>query len=165
MIYGSLQQLDEQLPQSPQIVRAFQWLRRVVAGEGEILQRLESLEPGATQRVEIDGEAIFANLMCYETTPACEKLEAHRKYADIQYIYRGSEGLAWAPVGQLAEVDPYDPAKDVAFYRPNEHVVELRLPAGHVVCLYPSDAHGLGFTPGHRDGRERVQKIVVKVAL
>ncbi|MFS8615094.1 YhcH/YjgK/YiaL family protein, partial [Limnochorda sp.] len=101
MIYCSIHQVAEQLPQSPRFMRALQWLQRAVAGKDDTLQMLSSLEPGSSRRVEIEGDAIFANLMCYETTPECAKLESHRKYCDIQYIHRGTEGLAWAHLDDL----------------------------------------------------------------
>lgn len=165
MIYCSLNQVEHQLPQSPRIARALQWLQQAVAGKDDTLQLLSSLEPGSSKRVEIEGDAIFANLMCYETTPECEKLESHRKYCDIQYVHRGTEGLAWADLDELDVLDPYDPVRDLAFYHVNDRVIELALPAGKVACLLPSDGHGLGFTAGHHDRRERVEKIVIKVAL
>ena len=43
-------------------------------------------------RVDIDGDAVFANVQEYDTVPAEEKqLEAHRRYYDVQFVVSGEE--------------------------------------------------------------------------
>ena len=61
---------------------ALEWLASADAG---------ALTPG--QRVDIDGDNVFATLFEVDTLPpeAC-KLECHQNYADIQYLLSGMEG-------------------------------------------------------------------------
>lgn len=51
----------------------------------------------AGQRVDIDGDNVFATLFEVDTLPpeAC-KLECHQNYADIQYLLSGMEGAGYA---------------------------------------------------------------------
>ena len=65
---------------------ALEWLASADAG---------ALTPG--QRVDIDGDNVFATLFEVDTLPpeAC-KLECHQNYADIQYLLSGMEGAGYA---------------------------------------------------------------------
>lgn len=166
MILCTLNQAGRQLPKWPRIEPALKWLRSVVAGENDVLSKLGAMTPGTSQRIAIDGDEVFANLMCYETTPILEKLESHRAYCDIQYIHRGVEGLAWADFEQLAVLEPYDAAMDAAFYPvADDVIIKLPFTAGNVAFIFPCDAHGLGFTIAPQGSSERIEKIVIKVAL
>ena len=47
-------------------------------------------------RIEIDGENIFALLQRYETkNPEHAAWESHRKYIDIQYMVSGAENMGF----------------------------------------------------------------------
>ena len=48
---------------------------------------------------EIDGENIFALVNEYNTKDESEgKLEAHKKYIDVQFVAKGSELMGYAPL-------------------------------------------------------------------
>ena len=66
---------------------ALEWLASADVG---------ALTPG--QRVDIDGDNVFATLFEVDTLPpeAC-KLECHQNYADIQYLLSGMEGAGLCP--------------------------------------------------------------------
>ena len=65
--------------------RALEWMAHVDHN---------SLTP--SQRVDIDGDNIYATLFTVDTLPAHEaKLETHRQYADIQYVLEGGEKVGY----------------------------------------------------------------------
>ena len=85
---------------------ALEWLASADAG---------ALTPG--QRVDIDGDNVFATLFEVDTLPpeAC-KLECHQNYADIQYLLSGMEGAGYAlPDAELHALSEYDPKGDIQF--------------------------------------------------
>ena len=102
-------------------------------------------------RVDIDGDAVFANVQEYDTVPAEEKqLEAHRRYYDMQF----------APLEGLAKVQPFDEDADFGLYCTPERPSSIVLRAGDVAVLAPEDAHKPGCA---LDAPCCVRKIVVKV--
>lgn len=110
-------------------------------------------------RHEIDGDEVYAMVQTYETTPAAEKrFEAHRAYADIQYVASGSEIIYWQRIDRLSPDGSYDADKDCAFYADGE-CVPLPLSAGDFTVLFPQDAHKPGCNSAPIGS---VRKIVVK---
>jgi YhcH/YjgK/YiaL family protein len=93
------------------------------------------------------------------TRPAAEApLEAHRAYIDVQVVLEGVDTLGWAPVAACREIaQPYDPAKDIVFFRDAPQAL-LQLLPGQLAVFFPEDAHAplIG-------GGERIRKVVVKV--
>jgi YhcH/YjgK/YiaL family protein len=116
----------------------------------------------ADGRYEIDGDAVFALVQRYQTVTGGEpEFEAHRKYADVQFIAGGTEVIGWAPLARLSVTRPYDAQKDACFggaagWSP------LRLEAGELAVFFPEDAHAPRLAAG---GTAAVIKIVVKVAV
>ena len=119
---------------------------------------IEALPPG---RIEIDGTALFAMIQGYETKPVQEgKLEAHRKYIDIQVVLKGEEALGYAPLGGQPVAKVFDTEKDVGFYTGTSCLTILC--KGMFAILFPQDAH----LPGRLvDKPSFVKKIVVKIAV
>lgn len=114
------------------------------------------------QRVEIEGESIYARFQRYTSTPRDGRFyEAHRRYIDIQYIASGSERILVTDLAGLEEQTPYDRERDVAFYHQTAGT-DLLLRAGDFAIFYPHDAH-LPMIPA-ADPAE-VRKVVVKVAV
>ena len=115
----------------------------------------------ALGRVDIDGDAVFANVQEYDTVPAEEKqLEAHRRYYDVQFVVSGEEVMQYAPLEGLAKVQPFDEDADFGLYCTPERPSSIVLRAGDVAVLAPEDAHKPGCAVGEPG---RVRKIVVKV--
>lgn len=111
------------------------------------------------ERHEIDGADVYYIVQEYEARPM-EKtaLEAHRVYADIQYIYSGREKIGYAPLKGLEETVPYNPEKDIAKYAGESDFTELK--AGMFAVYFPHEAHRpcLAVKEG-----EKVTKILVKI--
>jgi len=111
-------------------------------------------------RVEIDGDRVFALPQSYRPKPVSEgRFEAHRRYADVQYVASGREMIGHAPGEPLTVETPYDAQKDLIFYAQPASYSALALPAGWFAVFHPNEAH----MPGCRlDSDEQVRKIVVK---
>lgn len=118
---------------------------------------LRSFEPG---RHGVDGDRLYLSI---DHVPGRgregARLEAHRRYIDIQYTIEGDEEIGWMPLTACgAAAGPFDETKDVGFFdaRP---VTWLAVPAGTFAIFFPDDAHApLG-------GHGALKKAIMKVAL
>ena len=109
-------------------------------------------------RYELDGDNIYYMVQNYDTNPDKTVAEAHKKYIDIQYIVRGREVIAVAPIqSEKTEVEAKE-EKDVWFYECETQPLILK--DGEFMVLYPSDLH----LPGKAVNEPKeVLKVVVKV--
>jgi len=154
MIYGTLEHAARYQSLSPRLEKAFHYLQGFSGTE----------ENG---RHEIDGDDVFALVQRYTTKPLEDALfEAHRSYADVQFVHAGNESILLAPLSSVdADTNTtmaYDAEKDAALFRISPGATALGLSAGHFAVLYPEDAHAPGV---QRDGASEVVKVVVKVRL
>ena len=121
---------------------------------------LTKMEP---KRYDIDGNNVyvmFSEYLSKEDTVA--RYEAHRLYADIQYVISGRELIGVAPLAGLKDVlVPYDAAKDIEFMTVNT-IKNVPAAPDRFFLFFPSDIH----RPGLKDGvNAPVKKAVVKVKL
>jgi len=109
-------------------------------------------------RVDIDGEAVFANLMSYTTLADNPTPENHRKYADIFFLLEGEEEVGVCPLETVGEPVREDPDHDIWLHRADT----VRLPLGgeRFLVLFPGDAHAPSIGP---HGPAHARKCVVKV--
>ena len=117
----------------------------------------------AAGRHEIDGDRLFALVQDFATRPpeAC-RWESHRRYIDVQFVAAGVERMGWIPVAQALEVEPYDAARDVAFYAAGRDFVTVG--SGMLAIFWPTDVHAPCCSPD--DGApQQVRKVVVKVEI
>src|SRR5574338_1247150 len=64
-------------------------------------------------KYEIDGDNIFALVNEYKTKDESEgKLEAHKKYVDVQFVAKGKELMGYAPLEIQTVIDPYNEQND-----------------------------------------------------
>ncbi|HSV26374.1 MAG TPA: YhcH/YjgK/YiaL family protein, partial [Sedimentisphaerales bacterium] len=90
---------------------------------GLALLKDKSLAERPDGTYEAEGREIYYIVQRYVTRPFAEgRLEAHRKYIDIQFIAAGEEVFGYAPLATLREKTGYDDEKDVAFYVVPENV-------------------------------------------
>jgi YhcH/YjgK/YiaL family protein len=106
-------------------------------------------------------QLLYAMINDYDTKPEEQcKLEAHRKYIDIQFIVSGEEQIGFTSFhGQKPSVD-YNPEKDIVFFE--DEVSFFTLKEGHFAIFFPDDLHQPGIT---LDEVSPVRKVVVKVAV
>jgi len=131
----------------PKFAQAFECLRKFSA----------DIAPG---RYELDGDRLYVNVMDIQNhSRETSKLEAHKKYIDIQYIFSGDEEMGWKDVSLCSSVSTaYDDNADYALYTdlPDSW---FAVPDGAFVIFFPEDAHAPSIGSG------MVRKAVVKVAL
>jgi YhcH/YjgK/YiaL family protein len=110
-------------------------------------------------RHDLDGDRLFALVQDYTTRPEREgRWECHRRYIDLQFVVSGVERIGYAPVASL-QAGPYDADRDIAWLDGTGSFV--RLPAGHMMLLWPDDAHMPGIAEADPSP---VRKVVVKIA-
>ena len=111
-------------------------------------------------RHDIDGDRLFCVIEKRQgRTRAESRLEAHRKYIDIQYVISGNDEMGWKPTSDCKIIGmPYDEKKDVMIFK-DEPVSWTNVPAGSFVIFFPEDSHA------PLVGREEIHKIVFKVAV
>ncbi len=110
---------------------------------------------------EIDGKNVFALVSEYESKAHQDcRLEAHRTYADIQYIVSGKEAIGFAPLNNQTVTAEYNAEKDIVFF--SGETEQLTVEAGMFAVFFPQDVH----RPCMQiDGPAKVKKVVVKVKM
>jgi YhcH/YjgK/YiaL family protein len=132
----------------PGFARAFEFLAAT---------DLAALPPG---RHEIDGDRIYVSID--HTDGRGEdgaRLEAHRRYIDIQYTIDGNELIGWMPLARISSPDGgFDDTKDIGFFadRPSTWIA---VPPGSFTIFFPHDAHA------PLAGRGHLKKAIVKIAV
>ena len=117
---------------------------------------------GYHERVEIEGDRLFALHQVYETrAPTTARYEGHRRYADLQFVHAGRECIRLRSLPLDETGADYDSSKDIAFYA-LAGGSDLALEAGVVAIFFPEDLHAPGL---HSGSPSTVRKTVVKVEL
>ena len=150
MISDTLHFTSLYAPAHPRLAAGFDFLHKLPTGI-------------ADGRYDIDGDRLFALVQSYTTTPAAtRKLEHHRKYADIQFLFAGEEIIEHVPLDGLAVDTPYTEPKDYGLVRdPAVRSAVILRPGGWAI-FFPQDAHKPGCALGDP---VVVRKVVVKVLL
>ncbi|MBW8001290.1 MAG: DUF386 domain-containing protein [Planctomycetes bacterium] len=114
-------------------------------------------------RYEVGGSDIFYMVQRYATATIEEgKLEAHKRFIDLQYIASGQEIIGYAPAENLEIETPYDEDKDCIFYKVPQQITPVCLSEGMFCILWPGDTH----MPGRNvEGGTDVCKVVVKIPI
>jgi YhcH/YjgK/YiaL family protein len=110
-------------------------------------------------RHDIDGDRMFV-LIDHSDGRGREgaRLEAHRKYIDIQYTFEGMEEIGWSPLDACrAPSGGFDEAKDIGFFNDDRPSTWLSVPPGLFAVFFPEDAHA------PLAGRGLLKKAIVKV--
>ena len=114
------------------------------------------LQPG---RYDIDDNNIFALISEYQTKSESEgKLEAHKKYIDVQYVIEGEELMGYAPLGDQSILEPYKKENDIIFYTGEK--VFIKVTEGMFAIFFPEDVHMPGISVNQKSP---VKKLVIKV--
>ena len=126
----------------------------------EFIKKLNTnLQPG---RYDIS-ENSYANIDEYYTKSYKDcKLEAHKKYIDIQILLDGTERLDYIAADGLSVSEEYDEKRDVMFFhKPLKALDTVILKPNKFILLYPHEAH----MPQMNDASEakKVKKVVVKI--
>ena len=122
---------------------------------------LENMENG---KYEILGDEIFVSVQDYQTKQESEgKFEAHKKYADIQFIVTGEEKLGYQNIENCKPTSFYDETNDIVFLdnqeKQNNFIFANK---NNFLIFFPQDAHMPCIS---QDKPTYVKKAVVKIKL
>ena len=148
MILDRLENAQRYVALHPDFAKAFTFLRQ---------PRLESLP---LEKIEIDGVRVYAMVSKSAARGRdAAKLEAHRKYIDIQYVISGVDEMGWKTKSTCRKPDtPYNAEKDFELFSdPADAWVAVG--PGAFAVFFPEDAHAPLI------GKGELHKIVIKVAV
>ena len=118
---------------------------------------LQNLDVG---KYSINSDDVFYTIDEYKAKPSIEgKLEAHKKYIDIQTVISGSEYIGHALLSNQKILRDYDDLFDYALYQGD--ATFIKLVPGSFAIFYPSDLH----MPGIDEYKINVKKMVIKVRI
>jgi YhcH/YjgK/YiaL family protein len=134
----------------PKFVQAFNYLRQT---------DFSKVEKG---RYDLDGDHIFAIVNEYDTVDAAtEKMEAHKKYIDVQYVARGEELVGHDFLLNKQPSQAYDAEKDYMLFSETPSFFS-KFTEGSFAIFFPTDLH----MPNIRvNGPVSVKKVVIKIAV
>lgn len=113
----------------------------------------------ATGTYKIDGDDLYVIIAEDKAREHTPKLEAHRKYIDIQVALEGSFAIGWKALQDCKSLETsYDGEKDYMLYS-DAPDFNAMLEAGTFAIFFPEDAHA----PNAPE--DFVKKAVVKVAV
>lgn len=113
-------------------------------------------------KYEIAGEQVFAIVQSYDTKdPSTEKLEAHKKYIDVQYVVSAQEKMGHALLKAQVPSREYQPDDDFMLFYEAPDFFSL-VTEGMFTIFYPSDLHMPCIL--HQQST-LVKKVVVKVGV
>lgn len=111
-------------------------------------------------KYEISGDEVFAILQSYNTKEESDcRLEAHKKYVDIQYMVSGDEIMGVVPFNNQ-EITEALPDNDVTFYKGTGAPVLVN--EGSFTIFFQTDVHAPGIKV---KASKEIVKVVVKVEL
>ncbi len=129
----------------------------------EVAKFLSSLTPDSKSGHYEISDGAFVNIDVYNTKDIAKcKLEAHKKYIDIQMLLCGQEQLHFIDIQGLNISEKYDSKKDVMFFEfPSKNLDKVMLEPFKFVMLEPSDAHMPQINA--LDKSLQVKKVVAKI--
>lgn len=118
---------------------------------------LAALPPG---RHTIDGDRIYLSIDHKDGRGRDgARLEAHRRYIDIQVTIDGDEEIGWMPLAACGlPAGGFDESKDVGFFD-TPVTTWLAVPRGSFAIFFPHDIHA------PLAGRGPLKKAIVKIAV
>ncbi len=120
----------------------------------------EAFEKITHNTLEKDGDKLYFNVDRYITKKE-SRLEAHRKYIDIQCMIKGEEKIGLSDTEDCATVEEYNRQRDVEFLK-SDNVNYMTLKEGEFMIFFPHDAH----MPCLSNTKDMaIEKIVAKIAL
>jgi biofilm protein TabA len=146
MILDSLKNASAYFSLNPLFKQAFDYINE---------NNLSTIKPG---KVVLDGDRLYISFQELEgKTPEAAKMEAHKKYIDIQVVISGDETMGWTAIENCKnEIEPYSPEKDIVFYK-DKPAANITVKPGTFAIFFPEDGHAPCIGNGH------IKKAIVKV--
>jgi len=149
MILGRISELTHQTGIAPQLLAI---IKQALALHPETL---------TAGRHEIDGDAIFMNVMTFETAePQSKRYEQHQEYLDIQLLLSGQERIDFGPKGAAIEPDIYHEDDDYLLCDTVTPCQTLHMQPGMFAIFLPGEPHKPGCIS---DSSQTISKVVIKV--
>lgn len=130
------------------------------------LERAAALDVGAMvpgERVHWE-DGSFCFVQRYLPEPGAQKrFEAHRRYADLQWVISGRERILCAPLEGMEPEGPFDGEQDIGFYTGPSRTMDMVLGPGDYLVLAPWDAHMPSLAAG--GDPEPVEKVIWKIPM
>ena len=148
MIFSSVAHASRYATLNPLFQRAFDFIRDT---------DLYNMVPG---RYPIVGDDLLVIVEHAHGKPEQDaKLEAHRKYIDIQLVLEGDEQMGWKPLADCHNpVSGHDDVKDIRFFH-DAPASWISVPPDHFCIFFPEDAHA------PLVGGGQIRKAIFKVAV
>jgi len=148
MILSNCSQSSRYAALHPLFPRVFEFIRDT---------DLYALAPG---RYPIVGEDLFAIVEHVPgRTREMARLEAHRRYIDIQLVLDGDEQMGWKPLADCYNpVSEHSVEKDIRFFH-DAPASWIPVPPDHFCIFFPEDAHAPLVANGE------VRKVIFKIAV
>ena len=127
MIKDKLKNAETYYNLSDKFRTGFEWLKK---------SDLINIQDG---KYEI-ADGVYANVQSYYTKEDA-LFEAHRKYADIQYMIKGCEKIGISEYTECETCKPYDAESDIEFFNCNGSKSEQTLNEGEFFIFFPQDTH------------------------
>jgi biofilm protein TabA len=148
MIFSTLSQSDRYAALHPLFSRAFEYIRNT---------DLHALAPGIYPLIGDDLFAIVEHIP--GRTREAAKLEAHRRYIDIQLVLAGVDEMGWKQLSDCHDpVDEYSAERDIRFFN-DAPDTWIATPPDHFCIFFPEDAHAPLVSEG------QVRKVIFKIAV
>lgn len=121
----------------------------------EAVNNLTSAEPG---KYPLSGGNRFMVQQVTKKPWEGAPMEAHRQYLDVQYMYKGSEVMGWAPVDSVTPREAFNEEKDAGIFLGENTPIKVN--EGYCYVVFPEDAHAPGL---YIDEPGELTKIVIKL--
>jgi YhcH/YjgK/YiaL family protein len=115
------------------------------------------------KRYDLCGNDIYALVQKYTTKLLNDgRMEAHRRYVDIQAVISGTEIIGVSSIAGLKEISAYNDEKDFELFEHNAEISSLiKLCPGDFMLLRAGEGHMPCLAIG--DKQTEVKKVVIKV--
>ena len=153
MIVSHLDFLDKDGPVLPPALhRALNYLKST---------DFSKVQPG---KFAIDGDKLHGMLNEYQSEPKEKRrLEAHRKYIDVQYMVSGEETIGYGRLtDDLIVLEDKLAEKDAIFFQEVSNETDIVMTPGMYAIFFPWDVHRPNCAAGSPGA---VRKVVLKVAV
>lgn len=148
MIFSNLAKTSEYAALHPLFPRAFAYLRD---------NDLNALAPGVHQI--IDQQLFVIVEEANGRTRAEAKLEAHRRYIDIQLVLKGVDEMGWKALSHCYQpIDEHNLERDIRFFD-DAPDTWIAVPPQHFCIFFPDDAHA------PLVGTGAIRKVIFKIAV
>ncbi|MDH2917929.1 MAG: YhcH/YjgK/YiaL family protein [Sideroxydans sp.] len=148
MIFATLPLFSRYLTLHPLFPAAYAYLRDT---------DLNALAPGVHQI--IDQQLFVIVEHANGRTRAEAKLEAHRRYIDIQLVLAGLDEMGWQALSDCNQpIDEHNLERDIRFFD-DAPATWIAVPPAHFCIFFPDDAHA------PLVGSGAIRKVIMKVAV